>query len=119
LRWANLIGRKIIDPTFLDFTYEGEIFKSLFLQISACITCIFAWIVAFGLTVPVTAMVEYSYSPESTVCLTSVKTFWPKFYFIFIITVFFFIPLVILVLLYRHIVRHLVPPDDEQVRNHA
>jgi len=31
------------------------------------------------------------------------------------ITVFFFIPLVILVLLYRHIARHLVPPDDEQV----
>jgi len=62
-------------------------------------------------------MVEFSHYPDAAVCLTSVKTFWPKFYFIFIISVFFFIPLVILILLYIHIVRDLVPQDDEQARN--
>ena len=62
-------------------------------------------------------MIEYSFDPDATVCQTKVEDFWPKFYFIFMITVFFFIPLVILVLLYRHIARHLVPPDDEQVTN--
>lgn len=78
-------------------------------------TCIISWFFAFGLTAPVMAMIEYSFDPEATVCQTKVSDFWPKFYFIFMITVFFFIPLVILVLLYRHIARHLVPPDDEQV----
>jgi hypothetical protein len=61
------------------------------------------------------AMIDYEFHPDATVCQTKVEDFWPKFYFIFMITVFFFIPLVILVILYRHIVRHLVPPDDEQV----
>ncbi|TRY78556.1 hypothetical protein TCAL_11695, partial [Tigriopus californicus] len=84
----------------------------------ACMTCIIAWLFAFGLTAPVLAMIEYTPDPVSPVCLTSVDNFWSKFYFVFIITVFFFIPLLILILLYRHIANHLVPNqigDDEQV----
>lgn len=57
-------------------------------------------------------MVEYQASSEDLedpVCYTNAKEFWQKFYFIFIITVFFFIPLVILILLYMKIARNLVP----------
>ena len=53
-------------------------------------------------------MVEYTYDPENPVCLTSVDSFLDKFYFTFIIVVFFFIPVLILILLYRHIARNLV-----------
>ena len=83
----------------------------------ACLTCLIAWLFAFGLTAPVLAMIEYTPKP-TPVCLTSVDNSWSKFYFIFIITVFFFIPLLILILLYRHIANHLVPThvgEDEQV----
>lgn len=100
----------------------------------ACITCVIAWLFAFGLTAPgqscrpqlvgqkfslldarlfistVLAMIEYTPDETSPVCQTQVNQFWAKFYFIFIIIVFFFIPFLILVFLYRHIARHLVPP---------
>ena len=74
----------------------------------ACLTCVVAWLLAFLLTAPVMAMVTYKEDPKAPVCLTSVKHPLAKGYFIFIIVVFFFIPLLILVLLYRHIARHLV-----------
>ncbi len=71
-----------------------------------------AWLLSFGLTAPVMAMVEYTVpNPETPVCLTNVDDAFSKGYFIFIIVFFFFIPLLILVLLYRHIARHLVPPQ--------
>ena len=86
----------------------------------ACLTCLVAWLFAFGLTAPILAMIEYTAKPdEDPGCLTRVDTYWQKFYFIFIITVFFFIPLLILILLYLSIARNLVPgpstDGDEQV----
>ncbi len=76
----------------------------------ACLVCVVAWIFSFGLTAPVMAMVTYTPDPDpdKAVCLTSVDHPASKGYFIFIIIVFFFIPLLVLVLLYRHIARHLV-----------
>ncbi len=95
----------------------------------ACLTCLVIWLFAFGLTAPILAMIEYTIPPEEEppagsgsgsdpACFTHVDTYWQKFYFIFIITVFFFIPLLILILLYVNIARNLVPKstsDDDQV----
>ena len=77
----------------------------------ACLTCIMVWIMAFGLTSPVLAMITYTSGGPNTDpgCYTNVETYWQKFYFIFIIIVFFFIPFLILVLLYIKIARNLVP----------
>ncbi len=86
----------------------------------ACLTCCVIWLFAFGLTSPILAMIEYTSIPgEDPGCMTNAKTHWQKFYFIFIITVFFFIPLLILIMLYIKIARNLVPRpssgDDDQV----
>lgn len=53
-------------------------------------------------------MEEYIDGSEVAVCLTSVDTFWPAFFFIFSITVFFFLPLLILIVLYSVIAKHLM-----------
>ena len=89
----------------------------------ACLTCVIVWIFAFGLTSPILAMIEYigAKPNEDPACLTHVDTYWQKFYFIFIITVFFFIPLLILILLYIKIAHNLVPgpttgEDNDQVK---
>ena len=85
----------------------------------ACLTCFVTWIIAFGLTAPVLAIVKYEEAAEGpkehVQCLTDVNMSWHKFYFVFLITVFFFIPLLILIYLYRQIARNL-KPLDEQVR---
>ena len=65
-------------------------------------------------------MVEFNADPVP-VCQTTVNVTWEKAYFISLIIVFFFIPLLILVLLYIYIARHLVPAhhaadDGERVR---
>ena len=86
-------------------------------ETQAIFTCLICWLLAFGLTAPILAMTEYQSSSESgdPSCSTNVDSFWQKMYFIIIITVFFFIPLVLLIGLYRNIARHLVP-QEEQVR---
>lgn len=43
-----------------------------------------------------------------SVCLTSVDTFWPAFYFVGSISIFFILPLIILLILYTVIARHLM-----------
>ena len=82
----------------------------------ACLTCFVIWIFAFGLTSPILATIEYS--NEDMQCLTQVNTYWPKFYIIFLITVFFFIPLIILIWLYLKIARNLVPSPSTGVIDH-
>ena len=81
----------------------------------ACFTCFVVWIFAFGLTSPILATIEYT---DDMQCLTQVNTYWPKFYIIFMITVFFFIPLVILIWLYLKIARNLVPGPSTGVNDH-
>ncbi|XP_063703967.1 thyrotropin-releasing hormone receptor-like [Culicoides brevitarsis] len=53
-------------------------------------------------------METYIDGSEVAVCLTSVDTFWPAFFFIFSITIFFFLPLLILIVLYSVIAKHLM-----------
>lgn len=43
-----------------------------------------------------------------SVCLTSVDTFWPSFFFIGSISLFFLLPLFILIVLYSVIAKHLM-----------
>ena len=50
---------------------------------------------------------------DKSVCTTDVKLAWHKFYFVFLITAFFFIPLFILVYLYRHIARNLKQVSEQ------
>ena len=87
-------------------------------ETQAIFTCLICWLLAFGLTAPILAMTEYQSNSDGSgdpSCSTNVDSFWQKMYFIIIITVFFFIPLVLLIGLYRNIARHLVP-QEEQVR---
>ena len=81
----------------------------------AIFTCLVAWLIAFGLTAPILVMTEYQIDSGNgdPACSTKVDLFWQKFYCIFLITVFFFIPLIILIGLYRSIARHLVPQEDQ------
>ena len=84
-------------------------------ETQAILTCVVSWLFAFGLTAPILAMIGYKISSGSgdPVCSTSVDLFWQKLYFIIILIVFFFIPLIILIGLYRSIARHLVPQDEQ------
>ena len=81
----------------------------------AIFTCLVAWLVAFGLTAPVLVMSEYKSDSGNgdPTCSLDVNLFWQKIYFIILITVFFFIPLIILIGLYRNIARHLVPQEEQ------
>ena len=50
-------------------------------------------------------------------CVTQANTFWPTFYFISAICLFFFFPLLLLILIYSVIARHLVA-DPCTTTNH-
>ena len=51
---------------------------------------------------------EYVDGSMVAVCLTSVDTFWPSFFFIGSISLFFLLPLFILIVLYSVIAKHLM-----------
>lgn len=51
---------------------------------------------------------EYIDGSQVAVCLTSVDTFWPSFFFVGSITIFFLLPLLILIVLYSVIAKHLM-----------
>lgn len=59
------------------------------------------WISQYGYT-------EYYDGSIVTVCLSLVDTFWPAFYFVSSISVFFILPFLVLVVLYTVIARHLM-----------
>ena len=64
---------------------------------------------------------KYLEGPDGDVssagCVTQANTFWPIFYFLSAICVFFFFPLIVLVLIYTVIARHLVA-DPCTASNH-
>lgn len=62
-------------------------------------------------------MVEEDEGDPMPVCVTQANTFWPIFYFVSAICLFFFFPLVVLVLIYTVIARHLVA-DPCTASNH-
>ncbi|XP_024081487.1 growth hormone secretagogue receptor type 1-like isoform X2 [Cimex lectularius] len=79
----------------------------------AMLICLLAWAFAALFTSPVLIVTnyreaEYFDGTNVTVCLMEVDTFWPAFYFLLSITVFFGLPLGVLVILYTVIACHLM-----------
>ena len=75
----------------------------------ACLTCLVCWLFGFAVTTPVLVWTSFTPDDEAPLCLTSVDSLAAKSYFILIIALFFLVPLVILVVMYRLIARQLVP----------
>uniref|UniRef100_T1JGH4 G-protein coupled receptors family 1 profile domain-containing protein n=1 Tax=Strigamia maritima TaxID=126957 RepID=T1JGH4_STRMM len=78
-----------------------------------CIIIILIWLLACLTTSPVLAIAEYTYrdyldTSVVPVCLMEVRSTWRKLYFTAVITVLFFIPLIVLVIVYTVITRHLI-----------
>nr|XP_017003741.2 growth hormone secretagogue receptor type 1 [Drosophila takahashii] len=83
----------------------------------AILICVLAWGIAALFTSPIIAISSYSVEPygdgtDAPVCTTAADGFWPIFYFVGSITVFFFLPFGILLLLYAAIAYKLLRPNN-------
>ncbi|XP_044743898.1 growth hormone secretagogue receptor type 1 [Chrysoperla carnea] len=79
----------------------------------ASLICLLAWFFAAVFTSPILCIADYryvEYFDGSTVpaCQTLANSFWPAFYFLMTIFVFFIIPLIILLVLYLIIAKTLI-----------
>ncbi|XP_046383785.1 neurotensin receptor type 1-like isoform X1 [Ischnura elegans] len=80
----------------------------------AFLLCLLSWAVAAVFTSPVLAVSQYEEETEYydgtlvPVCFMVADTFWPAAYFLLIISIFFLLPFVVLVVLYSVIARHLM-----------
>ncbi|XP_046667476.1 growth hormone secretagogue receptor type 1-like isoform X2 [Homalodisca vitripennis] len=79
----------------------------------AMVICLLAWALAALFTSPILVVAEYRYAEYFDgsmvpVCLTQADSFWPAFFFLFIISLFFGLPLAILMILYSVIACHLM-----------
>ncbi|XP_050533819.1 growth hormone secretagogue receptor type 1-like isoform X2 [Daktulosphaira vitifoliae] len=80
----------------------------------AMVICLLAWGLAALFTSPITMISEYHEHMEYLdgtklpVCLTKANTFWPIAFFTIIISLFFVMPLFVLVVLYTVIAMHLM-----------
>ena len=72
----------------------------------AGMVCLFSWLISILLTSPMLAIANYKDDPKPT-CSTNVDPPWTKGFFLSIISVFFWLPLFVLVFLYAIIARHL------------
>ncbi|KAH8243411.1 hypothetical protein KR032_007266 [Drosophila birchii] len=82
----------------------------------AILICVLAWGIAALFTSPIIAISSYSVESygdgtDAPVCTTAADGFWPILYFVGSITVFFFLPFGILVLLYAAIAYKLLRPN--------
>ncbi|XP_045115546.1 growth hormone secretagogue receptor type 1-like [Portunus trituberculatus] len=85
----------------------------------AALACLLVWVLATCITSPVIALTEYSYVEYIDhslvpVCYTRVDSLWAKVFVVTSMAALFFLPLVVLVLLYWRIARQLLL-DDEQL----
>ncbi|XP_055381395.1 thyrotropin-releasing hormone receptor-like [Condylostylus longicornis] len=79
----------------------------------ALLICVIAWAVAALFTSPILSIAKYSLETyydgsEVATCITSADEFWPALFFIGSISIFFFIPFLILLILYSIIAKHLM-----------
>ncbi|XP_013785689.1 growth hormone secretagogue receptor type 1-like, partial [Limulus polyphemus] len=79
----------------------------------ALIIIFLVWVVSILVTSPILAIAEYAYveyvdGSLVPVCLTQANSLWKKIYFIFISSVFFWVPLVVLLIIYGMITNQLV-----------
>ncbi|XP_013783158.1 thyrotropin-releasing hormone receptor-like, partial [Limulus polyphemus] len=82
-------------------------------KMRALVIIVSVWMVALLITSPILAIAEYSYmdyidDTKVPVCLTVAQTVWKKAYFIFITTLFFWLPLVVLLVVYGVITKQLI-----------
>ena len=73
----------------------------------AGLVCLISWLLSIFLTSPILAIATYKDHPENPTCSTDVNPTWTKAFFLSIISLFFWVPLFILVLLYGVIARSL------------
>ncbi|XP_017847304.1 growth hormone secretagogue receptor type 1 isoform X1 [Drosophila busckii] len=83
----------------------------------AILICVLAWGIAALFTSPIVAISNYSVEPygdgtDAPVCTTAADNFWSILYFVGSITIFFFLPFGILVLLYAAIAYKLLRPNS-------
>ena len=69
--------------------------------------CLVSWLLSILLTSPVLAIANYKDDPYNPTCTTDVDPPWTKAFFLSIISLFFWLPLFVLVLLYAIIARRL------------
>ena len=73
----------------------------------AGMVCLISWLVSILLTSPILAIANYQDDPHNPTCTTEVDPPWTKAFFLSIISLFFWLPLCILIVLYVIIARHL------------
>ena len=69
--------------------------------------CLLSWLLSVLLTSPILAIAKYKDDPHNPTCTTDVDPKWTKGFFLSIISLFFWLPLFVLVLLYAIIARSL------------
>ncbi|XP_058125854.1 growth hormone secretagogue receptor type 1-like [Anopheles ziemanni] len=87
----------------------------------ALLICLAAWTVAAILTSPILFFAEYSVQPyldgsQAAMCLTKASNGWTFTFFLMTISLFFVLPLVILVVLYAIIARNLIASDRSRLK---
>ncbi|XP_069994102.1 growth hormone secretagogue receptor type 1-like isoform X2 [Penaeus vannamei] len=88
----------------------------------ATAACLLVWVLATSITSPVIALTEYertNYVDDSVVpvCYTRIDKLWAKVFVVSSMVVLFFLPLIILVLLYWRIARQLLLEDKQLCRD--
>jgi len=73
----------------------------------AGLVCLISWLLSILLTSPILAIANYKDDPHNPTCTTDVEPPWTKAFFLSIISLFFWLPLFVLVLLYTIIASHL------------
>nr|QXN57742.1 ETHR-A protein [Anopheles gambiae] len=87
----------------------------------ALLICLAAWTVAAILTSPILFFAEYSVQPyldgsRAAMCLTKASNGWTFTFFLMTISLFFVLPLAILVVLYAIIARNLIASDRSRLK---
>ncbi|XP_065084598.1 growth hormone secretagogue receptor type 1 [Ochlerotatus camptorhynchus] len=87
----------------------------------ALIICLAAWTVAAILTSPILLFAEYSVEQypdgsRAAVCLTKASNVWTMTFFLMTISLFFMLPLIILVVLYAIIAKNLIASNNSRMK---
>ncbi|XP_058062392.1 thyrotropin-releasing hormone receptor-like [Anopheles bellator] len=87
----------------------------------ALLICLAAWTVAAILTSPIVFFAEYSVQPyldgsRAAMCLTKASNGWTFTFFLMTISLFFVLPLAILIVLYAIIARNLIASDRSRLK---
>ncbi|XP_058467593.1 growth hormone secretagogue receptor type 1 isoform X2 [Malaya genurostris] len=87
----------------------------------ALVICLAAWTVAAILTSPILLFAEYSVEEypdgsRAAVCLTKASNIWTVTFFLMTISLFFLLPLIILVVLYAIIAKNLIANNNSRMK---